>query len=168
MTKRSRTIEWSDPLLNVSAAEGRTGLEILRALADGSVTQPPISALMDFKLTEASEGFTRCEGLPGESVCNVMGWVHGGYACTMLDSAMSCAVMTTLDAVTAYTTAQVAVHMTRTITIDTGPIIAEGRVVHRGKRLATAEGTLKDRAGNLLAHGTTTCMLFERPAGKAR
>jgi uncharacterized protein (TIGR00369 family) len=90
-----------------------------------------------------------------------MGHVHGGYACTLFDSAMSCAVMTTLDATTVCTTSQLAVHLTRAVTVATGPVIAEGRVVHRGKRLATAEGTLRDRAGNLLAHGTTTCMLLD-------
>ncbi len=129
--------------------------------AAGEVAQPPISALMDFRLVHVADQLARFEGVAGEALCNPMGHVHGGFACTLLDSAMSCAVMTTLDATTACTTSQLAVHLTRAIAVDTGTVIAEGRVVHRGKRLATAEGTLRDHAGNLLAHGTTTCMLLD-------
>jgi uncharacterized protein (TIGR00369 family) len=163
MTTREKTIQWSDPLLTVRAADGRTGLELLRAIADGTVPQPPISAVLDFKLVHADEGTVRFEGVPSEALCNPMGQVHGGFACTLLDSAMSSAVMTTLDARTAYTTAQLAVHLTRGITPEMGTVIAEGKIVHRGRRIATAEGWLRDRSGALLAHGTTTCMLMERP-----
>ena len=91
-----------------------------------------------------------------------MNGVHGGVACTLLDSAMGSAVMTTLDEKTGYVTADVVVHLTRAITARTGPIVAEGRVVHRGSRVATAEGRLTDREGRLLAHATTTCVLLER------
>jgi uncharacterized protein (TIGR00369 family) len=91
-----------------------------------------------------------------------MGAVHGGYACTLLDSAMGCAVMTTLDERSAYTTARLAVQLVRPITIATGPVLAEGRVVHRGSRVATAEGRLVDEAGKLLAHATTTCLILPR------
>lgn len=164
MTTRQRTIQWSDPNLTVRAAEGRTGLELLQAIAAGAVPQPPISGVLDFKLVHAEEGAVRFEGIPGESLCNPMGQVHGGFACTLLDSAMSSAVMTTLDARTAYTTAQLTVNLTRPITADTGLVVAEGKLVHRGRRLATAEGWLRDRNGALLAHGTTTCMLMERPS----
>lgn len=164
MTKRSRTYEWSDPALNVRAVEGRTGLEFLRTIVEGELPNAPIGVLLDFRLTEAREGYARIEGTSSESVCSVLGWVHGGYPSTLLDSAMGCAVMTVLDAKTAYTTTQLGVCFTRTITPDTGLLLAEGRVVHRGKRAATAEGTLKDRAGNLYAHATTTLMLFERPS----
>ena len=163
MTNRERTIQWSDPLLTVRAAEGRTGLELLRAIVEGTVPQAPISAVLDFKLVHAEEGTVRFEGVPSESLCNPMGQVHGGFACTLLDSAMSSAVMTTLDARTMYTTVQLTVHLTRAISADIGTVVAEGRIMHRGRRMATAEGSLRDRDGALLAHGTTTCMLMERP-----
>ena len=162
MPTRQRTIQWSDPHLTVRAADGRTGLELLRAIAAGEVPQAPISATLDFRIVHADEGLARFEGITSEALCNPMGQVHGGFACTLLDSAMSSAVMTTLDAQTAYTTAQLAVHLTRPITVDTGLVIAEGRIIHRGRRLATAEGSLRDASGALLAHGTTTCMLLER------
>src|SRR5687768_13750885 len=102
----TRTTEWQDPKLAVAGLEGKTGLEFLRAIIAGKLPHPPISATLDFYLTEASDGFARFEGTAGEHQFNPMGTVHGGVACTLLDSAMSCAVMSVLDAESAYTTAQ--------------------------------------------------------------
>jgi uncharacterized protein (TIGR00369 family) len=162
MEPRHRTIRWTDPNELIRAAEGRPGLALLRGIIAGELPQAPISALLDFRLVAADDGVARFEGDPFEAECNPMGQIHGGVACTLLDSAMSCAVMTTLDATSAYATAQLAVHLTRPIGVDTGRITAEGRVVHRGRRVATAEGWLRDRAGALLAHGTTTCLILAR------
>lgn len=161
-TNRTRTIEWNDPIPLARAAHGKSGLEFLQMIARGELDQPPIGATLSFALIEAGEGYARFRGEPGEHIYNPMGTVHGGYACTLLDSAMGCAVMTALDASHGYTTAQLAVHLCRPITAETGPLIAEGRLIHAGSRVMTAEGFLRDGRDRLLAHGTTTCMVFDR------
>jgi uncharacterized protein (TIGR00369 family) len=159
---RSKTIQWQDPALCAAGAKGRSGLEFLRAMIAGQVPPPPITETLGFSLVSVEQGFARFEGLAAEFHYNPLGTVHGGVACTLLDSALGCAVMTTLDAETGYTTAQIAVHLTRPITVATGRMIAEAKVVHRGGRVATAEGRLTDDDGKLLAHATTTCVIFPR------
>ena len=109
----------------------------------------------------------RFVGQPAESQYNPMGQVHGGWACTLLDSAMGSAVMTTCDCETGYTTTQLAVYLTGAIDAATGPVTAEGRVVHRGRRIATAEARLTDARGRLLAHATTSCLLMPRARPQA-
>lgn len=163
---RTRTFSWQDPLLTSAAAEGRTGLEFLQALISGKVPPPPIAMALDFALVGASDGYARFEGTAAEFHYNPIGVVHGGLACTLLDSAMGCAVMSTLDAEHAYTTVHLSVNLTRPITGDTGRLIAEARIVHRGSRTATADGKLTDSAGKLLAHASTTCMIFQRGRGR--
>jgi len=145
----------------------RTGLELLRAIVDGEIPQPPISATLGFRIVAADEGVARFVGQPAESHYNPMGQVHGGWACTLLDSAMGSAVMTTCDRETGYTTTQLAVYLTATIDASTGPVTAEGRVVHRGRRIATAEARLTDGRGRLLAHATTSCLLMPRATPRA-
>ncbi|MCA9676667.1 MAG: PaaI family thioesterase [Kofleriaceae bacterium] len=161
---RTRTVSWQDPAIAIAGVDGRTGLAFLRAIVAGDLPQAPISATLDFALVAADDGAVRFAGTPGESQYNPMGTVHGGWAATLLDSAMGAAVMSTLDATQAYTTAQLSVHLVRPITAATGEVVAEGRVVNRGSRLATAEATLEDGAGRLLAHGTTTCAIVPRRA----
>jgi uncharacterized protein (TIGR00369 family) len=160
--KRTRTFEWDVPDETMRAGAGLSGLELLQAIADGRTPQPPISAPLDFKLVAVGEGTAIFRGVPGEHLMNPMGQIHGGYAATLLDSAMGSAVMTTVDAETAYRTVDLMVHLTRAIQVDTGPVVAEGKVVHRGNRVATAEGRLIDAQGRLLAHGTTTCLIMRR------
>jgi uncharacterized protein (TIGR00369 family) len=140
----------------------QTGLDLLRAIIGGATPHPSISATLHFQIAAADDGVVTFRGTPGADLLNPMGGVHGGWACTLLDSAMSSAVMSTLDAESTYTTLQLTVNLTRAITPDTGPVTCEGRIVHRGRRVATAEGHLRDAAGNLLAHGTTTCMVLPR------
>jgi uncharacterized protein (TIGR00369 family) len=159
---RARNVTWSDPVLTAEGARGRTGLAFLRAILDKTVPPAPIQATIGFDLIAAEEGLARFRAVPDEHQYNPMNGVHGGIACTLLDSAMGSAVMSTLDERTGYSTVDLTVHLTRPITQKTGPIVAEGRVVHRGSRVATAEGRLTDEAGRLLAHATTTCLLLER------
>jgi uncharacterized protein (TIGR00369 family) len=163
MTDRARHVTWQDPLATARGAQGRSGLGFLKAILEGSIPPAPIQATLGFELIAAEEGLARFRLLAAEHLYNPMGSVHGGVACTLLDSAMGSAVMTTLDEKTGYSTVDINVHLTRPITAKTGPIVAEGRVAHRGSRLATAEGRLTDRDGRLLAHATTTCILTERP-----
>ena len=91
---------------------------------------------------------------------NPIGVVHGGYAATLLDSALGCAIFTTLTKGEAWTTLELKLNLVRPINKDTGTVRAEGRIIHRGRTVATAEGTVKDAAGKLYAHATTTCMVF--------
>jgi uncharacterized protein (TIGR00369 family) len=137
-------------------------LAFLKAIIEGAIPPAPIQATLGFDLIFAEEGLARFRLAPGEHLYNPMNGVHGGVACTLLDSAMGSAVMTTLDEKTGYSTADIIVHLTRPISVKTGPIVAEGRVVHRGSRVATAEGRLTDQEGRLLAHATATCVLTER------
>lgn len=164
MTQRTRTIEWQDPMLTAAAAKGRTGLDFLRSLIAGEAPPAPITIALGFALTAVEKGYARFEGEAAEYHYNPMGAVHGGLACTMLDSALGCAVMTTCDEKTIYTTAQIAVHLTRAITVSTGKLIAEALVLHRGRSVATADGKLIDTQGVLLAHATTTCLILPRPS----
>jgi uncharacterized protein (TIGR00369 family) len=137
-----------------------TGLETLRAILAGELPGAPIAELLGFEPVEADEGRMLFRALPGPQHYNPIGSVHGGLAATLLDSAMGCAVHTTLPAGAGYTTLELKVNFTRPITSQTGLILCEGTVVHRGARVATAEGRVYgDADGKLLAHGTTTCLI---------
>lgn len=137
-----------------------SGLAFLRGIADGSLPQPPICATLGFRLAEVAPGFALFTLTPGVQHYNPIGSVHGGVIGTLLDSCMSCAVQTHFQAGTGYTTLEYKVSMVRPITEETGPIRAEGRSLHVGRRSATAEGKLLDAKGTLLAHGSTTCIIL--------
>jgi uncharacterized protein (TIGR00369 family) len=136
------------------------GLAFLKAIIDGSVPNPPMSELLGFHLIEAEAGRAVFEGLPEYRHYNPIGTVHGGFAATLLDSALGCAVFSTLAKGDAWTTLELKFNLVRPLTKDTGPVRAEGRVVHRGRTVATSQGDLKDAGGKLYAHATTTCMIF--------
>jgi uncharacterized protein (TIGR00369 family) len=161
MQPRERTITWEDPLAAAAQGIGLSGLEYMRAIAAGEIPPPPIAMLMGFELDAVEEGRAVFAVTPREYHYNPIGVVHGGLAATLLDSAMGCAVHTTLPAGTAYTTLEVKVNFARPITGDTGRVVCAGTVIHRGRTIATAEGRLTAAdSGKLLAHGTTTCLLF--------
>ena len=136
------------------------GLAFLKAIIDGTLPQPPIAQTLGFHLAEASEGRAAFEGLPEFRHYNPIGTVHGGFMATLLDSALACAIFTTMVKGEAWTTLELKINYVRPLTKDTGPVRAEGRVIHRGRTVATSEGDLKDRAGKLYAHATTTCIIF--------
>jgi uncharacterized protein (TIGR00369 family) len=137
-----------------------SGLEFLRQIADGRLPAPPIAALLGFRIAEVSEGYVRFEMTPEFRHYNPIGVVHGGVAATLLDSCMGCAVQTHLPAGTGYTTLEIKVNYVRALTDQTGPVRAEARTLHVGRRAGTAEGKLVDAKGTLYAHATTTCMIF--------
>jgi uncharacterized protein (TIGR00369 family) len=139
------------------------GLDFLQAIIDGTLPQPPIAELLGFHLIEAEQGRVAFEGVPGFRHYNPIGTVHGGFAATLLDSALACSIFTTMVKGEAWTTLELKLNFVRPLTKDTGPVRAQGRIIHRGRTVATSEGDLKDRAGKLYAHATTTCMIF--PAG---
>ncbi len=137
-----------------------SGLEFLKAMIAGEFPNPPMSELLGFHLVEIEEGRAAFEGLPEFRHYNPIGTVHGGFAATLLDSALGCAVFSTIAKGEAWTTLELKFNLVRALTKDTGPVRAEGRIVHRGRTVATSEGELKDRAGKLYAHATTTCMIM--------
>jgi uncharacterized protein (TIGR00369 family) len=144
------------PLAEVT---GMKGLDFILGMIAGRYPQPPICATLGFRLAAAAAGTATFEGLPEARHYNPIGTVHGGFAATLLDSCMGCAVHTTLEAGTGYTTLELKVSLVRPITAGTGLVRAIGQVVHAGRRTATAEGRLLDAHGRLLAHGSTTCLL---------
>jgi uncharacterized protein (TIGR00369 family) len=158
---RSRTLEWSDPVATAAAGAEMAGLDYMRALVAGDLPPAPIAVTMNMRPTDLEEGRVVFAGRPGEEHYNPIGVVHGGYAATILDSVLGCAVHTTLPAGVAYTSLGLEVKYVRPITRDTGRVLAEGVVVHRGRRQATAEARLTAEAtGKLLASGTSTLMIF--------
>jgi uncharacterized protein (TIGR00369 family) len=136
------------------------GLEFMRGIMEGRFPPPPIAAALKFALVEVEDGRAVFEGVPEFAFYNPIGMVHGGYAATLLDSCMGCAVHAALPAGQAYTTLEFKINFVRPITDKTGRVRAEGRVIHPGSRAATAEGHIRDAQGKLLAHGTTTCLIF--------
>lgn len=136
------------------------GLSFLKAIIDGTLPNPPISEVLGFHLIEVENGRAVFEGLPEFRHYNPIGTVHAGFAATLLDSALGCAIFSTLAKGDTWTTLELKLNLVRPLTKDTGPVRAEGRVIHRGRTVATAQGDIKDGAGKLYAHATTTCMIF--------
>ena len=159
-TTRIRTITWQDPLPTAALGAEMAGIDYMRAIVAGEVPPPPIAVLMRMQPIEIEEGRAVFAGEPGEEHYNPIGVVHGGYASTLLDSAMGCAVHTTLPAGSGYTTQTIEVKLVRPITRDSGTLRCEAEVLHRGRRQATVSARLLAEDGRLLAHGTSTCMIL--------
>ena len=164
---RTRTISWNDPRDVATRAIELGGLEYMRRLADDQSLRPPVASLLDFEAPEVGEGEAVFYIVPQEIHYNPIGTVHGGILSTLLDSAMGCAVHTLLPRTDAYTTLELKVNFVRPVTVDTGRIRTEGRVVHMGGKVATAEGRILDEGGTLYAHATTTCLLMRGKFGAA-
>ena len=143
------------------------GLSFLQAMIAGKLPAPPITETLGFALVEVEHGRAAFAGTPRFAYYNPINVVHGGWAATLLDSALGCAVMSTLAKGEAYTTLEIKVNLVRAITTETGRVTADARILHRGRTIATAEAYLRDPAGKLYAHGTTTCAIFPAQAGKA-
>lgn len=158
--ERTRTFSWEDPHGLAEAGRGLSGLEFLQKIVAGELPRPPIGVLMNFSVAEVSKGRAVFTVEPAEYHYNPIGVVHGGLAATLLDSAMGCAVHSTLPAGAGYTTLEIKANFVRPLTAQTGRVRCEARVIHVGGRTATAEGRVLDEAGKLYAHGTTTCIIF--------
>jgi uncharacterized protein (TIGR00369 family) len=145
-------------------AAAMSGLEQLRAVFDPDRPEraPGIGRTLGFSVVELEEGRVVFGGHPDESVYNPIGTVHGGYAATLLDSAVGCAVHSALKAGQGYTTLELKVAYHRPMTKDTGPVRAEGRVIQVGRRAAFAEGRLTDLEGRVYATATSTLLVFDR------
>ena len=157
---RTLTVEWSDPAALANAGRTMAGIDFLRAMRDGRLPSPPIAQLMGFRLAEVEPGHAVFEITPGEQHYNPIGVVHGGLAMTLLDSAMGVCIHSRLPAGTGYTTLEAKTNLVRSITSQTGKLRAIGKVVHLGKRVATAEARLEDPAGKLYAHASSTCIVL--------
>ncbi|MDX6606655.1 MAG: hypothetical protein QOD14_1195 [Solirubrobacterales bacterium] len=158
---RSRTITWQDPLASAAVGAEMPGLDYVRAIQSGEIPPPPIAVVMNFSIAELEEGRAVFIGEPGEEHYNPIGVVHGGYASTILDSALACSVHTTLPAGVGYTSQTLEVKYLRPITRDTGAVRSEAEVIHRGRKTATAEARLTAvEGGKLLATGTSTCLVL--------
>lgn len=160
MTERSRTYTWDDPFALRDAMAGRSGLELMQAMARGEISPPPIAETLGFRLVEAERGHALFECEPAEYHYNPIGIVHAGLALTLMDSAMGLAFVTTQDEPGPWTTLEVKCNFTRPLTVDMGVVRCTGSVIHGGRRVATTEARLEDAQGRLCAHGTSTILLL--------
>ena len=140
-----------------------SGLAFLQRLAAGEVANVPIGETLGFRLTEAQPGRVVLEGQPQVNAYNLIGTVHGGWAASILDTALALSVLTTLDVGQTFTTVDIRINYLRPLTVETGLVRAEGRVLQSGRRLAYSEADLTDAAGKLICHATGSCLVFSKP-----
>ncbi len=138
-----------------------SGLEFVQGLANGALPLNTIARTLGYDVNEAANGRVVIIAEPNDNLLNPAGTVHGGFSATLLDSCMGLAIQSTLEKGISQTTLEFKISLVRPITVETGTIKAEGVVLSRGRRIGTAEGRITDRTGRLLAHGTTTCLIFE-------
>jgi uncharacterized protein (TIGR00369 family) len=166
---RERTFTWDDPVAIARAGAGLSGAEFFTAIAEGRIPPPPIMQALDLEAVAFTEGRAVFRVAPQEFHYNPIGMVHGGVFATLLDSACGCAVHTLLPAGVFYTSLDLSVKFLRPVTVATGPVTAEGNVVHFGRRTALAEAKITDAAGKVYAAATSSCLLLrsEHPTAPA-
>ena len=157
---RSRTFSWTDPARHAELIGRRTGLELLQAMAAGDFPAPPIMNLIDMAGMRAEEGSVTVLLDPQEFHYNPLGTMHGGVISTLLDTAAACSVHSTLPAGVGYTSVDLNVKFLRPVTLASGRLTCVGSVLQSGRRTALAEARLTDAKNRLVAHATSTCMLF--------
>ena len=160
IASRSRTYSWTDPRINLAELGQRSGLEIFQAMAAGDIPAPPIMHTLGIERLEVEEGRITVVMRVREFHYNPLGTVHGGVIATLLDTAAACSVHSTLPAGMAYTSLDLTTKFLRPVTVDSGELRCVGGVVHQGRTTALAEARLYDAAGKLLAHATSSCVLF--------
>jgi uncharacterized protein (TIGR00369 family) len=158
---RRREVSWEDPMVGAALARDLSGLDYLRAIAEGRIAPPPVAALLGLGIVDVQPGLVTFSLEVGEHLYNPIGSVHGGVFCTLLDSAMGCAVHSTLGPGQAYTTLELKVNLVRALTLDTPNVVATGQVISAGRRVITASGQITGPDGTLYAHATTTCLAVE-------
>jgi uncharacterized protein (TIGR00369 family) len=158
--RRERTFSWDDPVAIARAGAGMSGAEFFAAIGAGTIPPPPVMRALDFDGVSFGEGRAAFRLTPQEFHYNPLGTVHGGVFATMLDSACACAVHTMLPVGVFYTSLDLSVKFLRPVTVETGPITAEGAVVHLGRRTALAEARITDAAGKVYVTATSTCLLL--------
>ena len=145
--------------------QSMSGIDFFRKLLAGELPPPPMLQLLNIRLVEVDEGRVVFAAEAEERFYNGTGVAHGGFACTLLDTALGCAINTLMPAGRRFTTLELKVNLTRPLTLQVGTLRCEAKVVHVGGRTATSEGRITDRNGKLYAHGTTTCIVVE-PQGQ--
>ena len=156
----TKTVSWSDPHISAEAAKSMSGLDFMQALVDGTLPPPPILALMNMTAVAVQPGRVEFRCVPDESHYNPIGTVHGGFACTVLDSVLGCAIQTTLPRGQGYTSLDITVSYLRPVMASSGTLTAVGRVIKPGSRAAFTEGTVHDASGKLVATATSTLLVF--------
>lgn len=161
VTRRMREGGGQAGLARPEQVAGKTGLQVMQAMLAGELPYPHIADTLDFALVEVGFGSAVFQGTPQLKHYNPLGSVHGGWYATLLDSALGCAIHTTMPAGRAYTTAELGVNIVRAASHATGPLRAIGKVIHSGRQMATAEARIVGPDDKLYAHATTTCLVFE-------
>ena len=161
---RSRTFTWSDPAVSAAEIGRRSGLEILQAMGKGELPHPPVMDLIGIESIEAEDGRIVVTMTAREFHYNPLGTVHGGVLATLLDTATGCAVHSTLPAGMGYTSLDLTTKYLRPVTVESGRLSCVGTVLSRGRRTALAQAELSDEHGRLVAHATSSCLLFEIPS----
>jgi uncharacterized protein (TIGR00369 family) len=159
--QRSRTVTWHEPGPSTARGLAMSGIDYLRAMADGELPQPPIAGLLRFEIASADPGrvvFT-CE--PDESAYNPIGAIHGGLVCTLLDSVTGCAIHSTLPQGKGYTSVEIKVNYLKAVRLSSGVLTATGTVVKSGARVGFAEGVVTDAGGAVVATATSTLLVFD-------
>ena len=154
--------------MSVAALERTgTGLEFLERIVAGEVRNVPIGETLGFRLVEVERGRVALEGQPDERSYNLIGTVHGGWAASILDTALALSVLSTLDTEQSFTTVDIRINYLRPLTRETGIVRAEGRVLQAGRRLAYSEARLTDPSGKLICHGTGSCVILPREGARS-
>ena len=149
----------------IDTRRGLSGLEYFRKMIAGEMPPPAMLQLMNIRLVEVDEGHVVFSSVAEERFYNGTGVAHGGFAATLLDTALGCAINSTMPAGKRFTTLELKINLTRPLTKEAGLLRCEAKVVHVGGRTATSEGRITDARGKLYAHGTTTCIIVEPPRG---
>ena len=160
MTERKRLVAWDDPAVGAAAMPGMSGLDYLHSMLGNRLPPPPMGELLNMTLVEAAPGTATFTCHPDESHYNPIGAVHGGLVCTLLDSALGCAVQTTLPKGVGYTSIEIKVNYLRSIRAGGGPLTCIGVVSKAGSRVAFADGTVTDASGKLVATATGSLLVF--------
>jgi uncharacterized protein (TIGR00369 family) len=159
--ERSREVTWRDPMPPLASLRAMPGLDFLQGMIDGSIPPPPIAASLGFEIISVAPGTAEFRLEPQEYHFNPLGLVHGGVLCTLLDTAIGCAVHTTLDTGWGYTSIDLNVTYVRPVTLKTGMLTAVGTLSKAGRRVSFASGEIRDAAGATIATGTSSLLMFE-------
>ncbi|MEP6599384.1 MAG: PaaI family thioesterase [Actinomycetota bacterium] len=157
---RTKKLTWYDPLAAAEAGARMSGIEHIQAIARGELPPPPIAALFGFEIVDVRPGEVTFGCVPDESAYNPIGLVHGGLVCTLLDSVLGLAVQTTLAAGVGWTSIEIKVSYLRPVRTTSGRLVARGWVTKPGRRVAFAEGDVRDSAGVLVATATSSCLIM--------
>jgi uncharacterized protein (TIGR00369 family) len=160
--QRVHTINWEDPKISVRDATSISGIDYLRSIRDGKTKPPPIAMLVGYRIREVGKGSAVFELEPAEYHYNPFATVHGGIASTLLDSAMTAAILSTLSVGLSCATVEFKVNFIRPITSKTGIVQCKAKMIHVGNRIATAEGRIIDNNEQLYAHAVSTLMIFKQ------